>query len=652
MKGKQILSASIFLIAIILLSCSSLVLAENDTSTNNTQACIAEGQKGSLILEIPDKCCEGLKQIGNSFGDGTQCATPTDGTFICSICGDGKCGLGENKCNCPNDCSSTIKCSKNEDCGSGTSSTAFCSGNSVCSSQTQPVCLNPGTNNSQCSSTTTTGCASPCPNGCKDGACIKNVRCNQDSDCPSLCPTCGIGVSCGGCINYKCINGDCTESKEIKEQVKCIFDGSNQEQKCYTAEQNSRAYCSGKENCIADISGYKGEQITWKSTCGGYAYTVIDGNNEYAKFDCKDIRTCQPTKCDDGTTYECKIDNGQCICPTCPQIIVKPVCGNGICESGEGEICVTAQANANQVYICEEGKECKVPPTSCKVVCPQDCKQTEGIYANLNEKFKLQVYQPVKILENEKHLMKITFKDLIAYKCKETEISQTATNVINANIEKAEQIKVSTSAITGNPIKNVKAQITNETKPTILKCIGAGPKALLGIDMIADNELGKHMVLNLELNEKKQVDEFIISFLNYDYASRTGTFLVSRGTFSCPENCKCDKEGKTIECREEKCPKGQSLCPDGTCSEKCKMVITPEECKYGCSVEDKCFPMGIRTNGTYCGIDLVMSSQKSSEETCDNSFECGSNICVNGKCISASFLNQIMSWFRKLFGAE
>lgn len=74
-----------------------------------------------------------------------------------------------------------------------------------------------------------------------------------------------------------CLDGACIKGEEIKEQVRCEFEGSNQLQKCYTSEFSSRASCSGKETCVADISGYVGEYITWKSSCGGYGYSTIGG---------------------------------------------------------------------------------------------------------------------------------------------------------------------------------------------------------------------------------------------------------------------------------------------------------------------------------------------------------------------------------------
>lgn len=79
-------------------------------------------------------------------------------------------------------------------------------------------------------------------------------------------------------------------STKVEEQVKCIFKGSTTEQKCYAATDNSSNYsgysCSGTESCASDIRGINGDKITWKSSCGGYAYTVMNGSNEYAVFNC------------------------------------------------------------------------------------------------------------------------------------------------------------------------------------------------------------------------------------------------------------------------------------------------------------------------------------------------------------------------------
>src|SRR3989344_1242793 len=72
----------------------------------------------------------------------------------------------------------------------------------------------------------------------------------------------------------------------VSEQVKCVFSGSDSDtnQSCYTTNRDGKYYTfSGTEGTV---SGYKGETLTWKSSCGGYAYTTMDGENEYARFTC------------------------------------------------------------------------------------------------------------------------------------------------------------------------------------------------------------------------------------------------------------------------------------------------------------------------------------------------------------------------------
>ena len=84
-----------------------------------------------------------------------------------------------------------------------------------------------------------------------------------------------------------------TPTETTQEQVTCVFANSNSEQKCYNNYGGSG--CAGIGTCIADVSGEKGMMLTWKSSCGGYAYTVVDGNNEYAEFNCQQTTTPTPT---------------------------------------------------------------------------------------------------------------------------------------------------------------------------------------------------------------------------------------------------------------------------------------------------------------------------------------------------------------------
>jgi hypothetical protein len=139
-----------------------------------------------------------------------------------------------------------------------------------------------------CSGETIIADTPSCPNGCKNGACL---QCNVDTDCPELsCPS-------GGFVHELCVEGQCVLRSDcpntVKEQVKCVFQGSGEPQKCYS---DNGFGCSGTSTCVADVYGRSGEKVTWKSSCGGYAYTVTDGQNEYANFDCASS-TCTYYRC-------------------------------------------------------------------------------------------------------------------------------------------------------------------------------------------------------------------------------------------------------------------------------------------------------------------------------------------------------------------
>lgn len=73
-------------------------------------------------------------------------------------------------------------------------------------------------------------------------------------------------------------------AEEVKEEVKCVFKGTTYSQKCYA---DNGQYCAGTGSCATTVAWQKGKQVMWKSSCGGYASTVMDGNNEVIEFNCE-----------------------------------------------------------------------------------------------------------------------------------------------------------------------------------------------------------------------------------------------------------------------------------------------------------------------------------------------------------------------------
>lgn len=73
-------------------------------------------------------------------------------------------------------------------------------------------------------------------------------------------------------------------SEQTNEQVKCVFNGTPNEQKCHTTDTNFT--CVGTGTCMVPVKGAKGSKIAWTSSCGGSASTIMDGQDETIGFDC------------------------------------------------------------------------------------------------------------------------------------------------------------------------------------------------------------------------------------------------------------------------------------------------------------------------------------------------------------------------------
>jgi len=88
-------------------------------------------------------------------------------------------------------------------------------------------------------------------------------------------------------------------------------------------------------------------------------------------------------------------------------------------------------------------------------------------------------------------------------------------------------------------------------------------------------------------------------------------------------------------------------CQGGACIKEDS--IEREKCNSGCFSNDKCYPFGYRKSGDYCSGEGSFTPQLESDYSCENSFECKSNVCVDGKCISGGLLRRIIEWFKRLF---
>ncbi len=400
------------------------------------------------------------------------------------------------------------------------------------------------------------------------------------------------------------------------EEVKCYFSDSKEVQKCYTSEGDYG--CSGVESCVVSAGGAKGYKVLWKSSCGGYEYNIMDGVAETIEFDCdeKEI-SCTIPFCEFGDAYKTgEVDSNGCAIYKCPEkgyscqegctcdekgnilSCDKPICGNGICEKGEGEICTVASTTIP----CEVGKDCEVSG-SCYLACPQDCEIVDsGIYTKLNQEFKFKVGQSAKVIDYADMLIK--FIDV--------------TELIESSDESEED---SSSSFYGAVAK---LSITFKEEPT--------------------------KTVNIKLGEKKEVFDVTLSFLDFNSNFRNGYFIVSSKKIEdCEEGCICNIDG-SMECPSyPSCEEGTALCPDGVCREKCDVTLE-EKCTFGCLYGKSCLPIGTRVSGDFCSINRDLEPQLESSSVCENNFECSSNLCIDNQCVEKGLFSKIVEWFKKVFG--
>jgi len=69
-----------------------------------------------------------------------------------------------------------------------------------------------------------------------------------------------------------------------------------------------------------------------------------------------------------------------------------------------------------------------------------------------------------------------------------------------------------------------------------------------------------------------------------------------------------------------------------------------------CKEGEKCYPAGYRKEGKFCSVEEDRFIKQLKEaSSCENSFECKSNLCVSGECVSGGLLQKIINWLKKLF---
>ncbi len=145
----------------------------------------------------------------------------------------------------------------------------------------------------------------------------------------------------------------------------------------------------------------------------------------------------------------------------------------------------------------------------------------------------------------------------------------------------------------------------------------------------------------------------------------------------CPNGC---SDGACVEkeCTPKySCEISPLICPSaGIQTKECKdvecnnpdyteeVICNPGECG-GCEFDNKCIPYGFRTTielfnnepgkyNVYCDIDGKIYEQKTLDyqgnwATCQNNYECESNVCSSGDCIEVKSIIEEASGFKSIF---
>jgi hypothetical protein len=296
--------------------------------------CVKEGDSFMGNSGSDNQCCAGLVAVwecqempANCGPDGNclgfSCSCPKCLCFVCTQCGNGDCGLGENKCSCPSDCLKPGECIDASYCDDGDECTKDACSNGLCVHEKIPGCV---------------------------------INCKQDVEC-------GAGLYCqfpdGTCGAN--VLGVCTQIPEgctkIYDPV-CGCDGVTYGNPCMMqmAKKSMKYEGECKVECIPEGGTYFGNSGNDNQCCAGLKPI----------FECMEEVWCDPAG-------GCKVG---CACPDC-YCFVCAACGNGKC--GIGENSCSCPTDCKPPLECSFDKDCDDANKCTKDTCVQGkCLHEKG----------------------------------------------------------------------------------------------------------------------------------------------------------------------------------------------------------------------------------------------------------------------------------
>jgi len=388
-----------------------------------------------------------------------------------------------------------------------------------------------------------------------------------------------------------------TSAGVVREQVKCVFANSVSEQKCFSEYGQT---CGGTGTCVTDVFGEKGRMLTWKSTCGGYAYTMMDGINEYAEFNCQ------------ATTQTTTNQTSSEAIPVSTAIQTSPPVREQVqCRFLNSDVLFN-------------------PHTATPEKCYSErfgCLWDGGVVTEESGKRYADCVAEVSGYMGTK----LTWK---------SSCGGYAYTVMDGNNENIEftcvpSSNVTTQQISGKGFKYAYWQCYDGTEHKAAQNVDAPCKSS---EVWQEVAMGSCKDRCSSETNKCGVNSFSVSEECYIEAGTGQFFTTTPVTTSSGGGGGAGQEAPT---------------PISTTPGMTTPVVEKEEmliCKDSCPLEGKCYPFGYRKDGKYCSDEGAFKEQLKENVACENNFECSTNVCVDGKCISSNLIQTIINWFKALFG--
>ena len=240
--------------------------------------CTGEGEK-NYFGKPP--CCEGFTKIANAVPYDGEYIAPTDGSALCTKCGDGICKSPENICNCPKDCEEEIDCIPE-------SNTVNTSGMQKCCAGLKAISCAQPNSQGECHNEDFNCDSFPCAN-CGNGICgLGENKCNCPEDCKEETGSITITSPNGGEElekgRYYTIDWKSGQGIDIHDKLDIYLVDESKESQC-TLNGKCCYTCSNWKRIITPLANF-GEyrwEIPIDQETGNkykiYIRTLSDGND-------------------------------------------------------------------------------------------------------------------------------------------------------------------------------------------------------------------------------------------------------------------------------------------------------------------------------------------------------------------------------------